>query len=122
MSDYKWLSSDSYTVSVSASGTIQAKKPGKATIKVVSIYDSLNYDEVLLSSLVNFIMLPKSSVISFHLFLCYIAWYLNVRMLFSWRVVLYGVNILAGLIHVVLITQNCALFVSSSLYTSFLSK
>lgn len=35
-------------VSVSASGVVQAKKPGKATIKVLSIYDSFNYDEVIL--------------------------------------------------------------------------
>lgn len=34
-------------VSVSASGVVQAKKPGKATIKVLSIVDSFNYDEVL---------------------------------------------------------------------------
>lgn len=33
-------------VSVSASGVVQAKKPGKATIKVLSIFDSFNYDEV----------------------------------------------------------------------------
>lgn len=45
-SDYKWFSSDMTTVSVSTSGVVQAKKPGKATIKVVSIFDSFNYDEV----------------------------------------------------------------------------
>lgn len=45
-SDYKWFSSDMATVSVSASGVVQAKKPGKAIIKVVSIFDSLNHDEV----------------------------------------------------------------------------
>lgn len=47
-SDYKWFSSDTGTVSVSASGVLQAKKPGKATIKVLSIFDSFNYDEVFL--------------------------------------------------------------------------
>ncbi|PQQ13230.1 golgin candidate 6-like isoform X2 [Prunus yedoensis var. nudiflora] len=34
------------SVSVSASGFVQAKKPGKATIKVLSIFYSFNYDEV----------------------------------------------------------------------------
>lgn len=48
VSDFRWLSSDSSTVSVSAFGIAQAKKPGKATIKVLSVYDSLNYDEVML--------------------------------------------------------------------------
>lgn len=36
------------TVSVSASGVIQAKKPGKAAVKVVSIFDPFNYDEVMI--------------------------------------------------------------------------
>ena len=45
--DYKWFSSDMSTVSVSASGVVQAKKPGKATIEVLSVFDSLNYDEVM---------------------------------------------------------------------------
>lgn len=53
--DYKWLSSDASTVSVSAFGIVQAKKPGKATIKVLSVYDSLNYDEVMLLRLITFI-------------------------------------------------------------------
>lgn len=48
MSDFRWLSSDSSTVSVTAFGVVQAIKPGKATIKVLSVYDSLNYDEVML--------------------------------------------------------------------------
>lgn len=47
-SDYKWFSSDMGTVSITASGVVQAKKPGKATVKVVSIFDSFNYDEVKL--------------------------------------------------------------------------
>lgn len=47
-SDYKWFSSDMATVSIAASGVVQAKKPGKATVKVVSIFDSFNYDEVIL--------------------------------------------------------------------------
>lgn len=47
-SDYKWFSSDVTVVSISALGIIQAKKPGKATIRVASIYDPFNYDEVTL--------------------------------------------------------------------------
>ncbi|XP_039691001.1 nuclear pore complex protein GP210 isoform X3 [Medicago truncatula] len=71
-SDYKWLSSDISTVSVSASGTIQGKKPGKATIKVVSVYDSLNYDEVLVevsipSSMVMLHNFPVETVVGSHL-------------------------------------------------------
>lgn len=48
VNDYIWLSSDTSTVSVSASGIVQAQNPGKATIRVLSAYDSLNYDEVIL--------------------------------------------------------------------------
>ncbi|KAL5718155.1 hypothetical protein ACHQM5_011091 [Ranunculus cassubicifolius] len=43
---YKWFSSDMSIVSISASGIVQAKKPGQVTIKVVSAYDALNYDQV----------------------------------------------------------------------------
>ncbi|XP_059670096.1 nuclear pore complex protein GP210 isoform X2 [Cornus florida] len=57
-SDYKWFSTDMATVSVSASGLVQAKKPGKATIKVVSIFDPLNYDEVVVE-----VLIPSSMVI-----------------------------------------------------------
>ncbi|KAE8694382.1 GP210 protein [Hibiscus syriacus] len=46
-SDYKWFSSDITVVSVTAYGVVQAKKPGKATVKVVSSFDSFNYDEVM---------------------------------------------------------------------------
>lgn len=46
-SDYKWFSSDMTVVSITAYGVVQAKKPGKATVKVVSSFDSFNYDEVL---------------------------------------------------------------------------
>ncbi|KAF7801531.1 nuclear pore complex protein GP210 isoform X1 [Senna tora] len=56
-SDYKWLSSDPSTVSVSAFGIVQARKPGKATIKVLSIYDLLNYDEVVVE-----VSIPSSMV------------------------------------------------------------
>lgn len=31
---------------MSTLGVVQARRPGKATIKVLSIHDSLNYDEV----------------------------------------------------------------------------
>ncbi|KAL2939116.1 hypothetical protein RDABS01_022565 [Bienertia sinuspersici] len=48
--DYRWLSSDSSIVSVSATGVIQAKRPGKVAIKVVSIFDNLNFDEASLKS------------------------------------------------------------------------
>ncbi|BAU00962.1 hypothetical protein VIGAN_11010600 [Vigna angularis var. angularis] len=58
VSDFRWLSSDSFTVSVTAFGIVQAKKPGKATIKVLSVYDSLNYDEVLVE-----VSIPSSMVV-----------------------------------------------------------
>ncbi|XP_052195537.1 nuclear pore complex protein GP210 isoform X2 [Diospyros lotus] len=63
-SDYKWFSSDMATVSVSAYGVVQAKKPGKAIIKVVSIFDSFNYDEVVIevSTPSSMVMLPKFPV------------------------------------------------------------
>lgn len=48
--DYNWFSSDMTTVSVLPSGLICARRPGKATIKVVSIFDSFNYDEVIFLS------------------------------------------------------------------------
>lgn len=47
-SDYKWFSSDTSIVYISASGILQAKKPGKATVRVVSVFDSANYDEVMI--------------------------------------------------------------------------
>jgi nuclear pore complex protein Nup210 len=46
MEDYKLYSSDESVVSVSDSHTVRAKKPGQAVIKVVSVFDSLNFDEV----------------------------------------------------------------------------
>lgn len=46
-SDYKWFSSDMAIVSLSAYGIVQSKKPGKAIVKVVSIFDPFNYDEVV---------------------------------------------------------------------------
>ncbi|KAK3032070.1 hypothetical protein RJ639_036284 [Escallonia herrerae] len=59
-SDYKWFSSDMAIVSVSASGVVQAKKPGTAIIKVMSIFDSLNYDEVVIEVAIpsSMVMLP----------------------------------------------------------------
>lgn len=64
VNDYKWFSSDMASVSVSASGIVQAKRPGKATIKVVSIFDSFNYDEVVIEVLVptSMVMLPHFPV------------------------------------------------------------
>ncbi|KAJ7974628.1 Nuclear pore complex protein [Quillaja saponaria] len=71
-SDYKWLSSDSSTVSVSAFGVVQARKPGKATLKVISIYDSSNYDEVMVevstpTSMAMLHSFPVETVVGSHL-------------------------------------------------------
>ncbi|XP_054801518.1 nuclear pore complex protein GP210 [Prosopis cineraria] len=71
-SDYKWLSTDTSIVSVSAVGVVQARKPGKATIKVLSIYDSLNYDEVVVdvtvpSAMVMVHNFPVETVVGSHL-------------------------------------------------------
>ncbi|KAL3526095.1 hypothetical protein ACH5RR_014467 [Cinchona calisaya] len=55
--DYKWFSSDMGVVSISASGIVQSKNPGKATIKAVSIYDSFNYDEMVIE-----VSIPSSMV------------------------------------------------------------
>ncbi|KAH9624818.1 hypothetical protein KSS87_018134 [Heliosperma pusillum] len=62
--DYKWLSSDDSIVSVSGMGVVQAKRPGKASVKVVSIYDSLNFDEVMIEVAIpsSMVMLPKFPV------------------------------------------------------------
>ncbi|KAF2308465.1 hypothetical protein GH714_009821 [Hevea brasiliensis] len=57
-SDYKWLSSDVAVVSISASGIVQAKKPGKATVRVVSIYEPFNYDELIVE-----VSIPSSMII-----------------------------------------------------------
>lgn len=46
LEDYKWFSSNVAVVSVSTFGSIQAKRPGQAIIRVVSVFDSANYDEV----------------------------------------------------------------------------
>ncbi|XP_020590904.1 LOW QUALITY PROTEIN: nuclear pore complex protein GP210 [Phalaenopsis equestris] len=43
-----WSSADEAIVSVSASGFVRAKRPGTTTIKVFSLFDSINYDEVVL--------------------------------------------------------------------------
>lgn len=71
-SDYKWFSSDMGTVSISASGVVQAKKPGKAAIKVISILDSFNYDEILIevsipSSIEMLHYFPVEAVVGSHL-------------------------------------------------------
>ncbi|XP_010528227.1 PREDICTED: nuclear pore complex protein GP210 [Tarenaya hassleriana] len=55
--DFKWSSSDMSIVSVSAYGIIQAKRPGKAIVKVLSIFDSLNFDEVVVE-----VSIPSSMV------------------------------------------------------------
>ncbi|WOL18742.1 nuclear pore complex protein [Canna indica] len=58
--DYGWFSSDKTIVSASGFGSIQAKKPGQAIIKVVSLFDSANYDEVVIEVSVpsSIVMLP----------------------------------------------------------------
>ncbi|EFH46724.1 predicted protein [Arabidopsis lyrata subsp. lyrata] len=48
--DYKWLSSDTRILVVSFYGVIQAKRPGIATLKAVSTFDSHNFDEVMIVS------------------------------------------------------------------------
>ncbi|XP_020872299.1 uncharacterized protein LOC9304525 isoform X2 [Arabidopsis lyrata subsp. lyrata] len=45
--DYKWLSSDTRILVVSFYGVIQAKRPGIATLKAVSTFDSHNFDEIV---------------------------------------------------------------------------
>ncbi|XP_078433278.1 embryo defective 3012 isoform X2 [Wolffia australiana] len=44
--DYIWSSSNLACVSVSPSGNIQAKYPGRSTIRVTSFFDPLNFDEI----------------------------------------------------------------------------
>lgn len=60
-SDYKWFSSDMSIVCVSANGIVQSKSPGKAIIKVVSIFDSFNYDEVEIE-----VSIPSSMIMLQH--------------------------------------------------------
>ncbi|XP_065877577.1 nuclear pore complex protein GP210 isoform X2 [Euphorbia lathyris] len=71
-SDYKWFSSDAAIVSISELGVVQAKKPGKATVRVVSIFDSFNYDEVIVevsipSSMIMLQNFPVETVVGSHL-------------------------------------------------------
>ncbi|CAI9088048.1 OLC1v1022278C1 [Oldenlandia corymbosa var. corymbosa] len=56
-SDYKWFSSDMAVVTVSASGVLQSKKPGKAAIKAVSTYDLFNFDEIVVE-----VSIPSSMI------------------------------------------------------------
>jgi nuclear pore complex protein Nup210 len=44
--DYKLSSSDESVASVSDSLIVRTKRPGRAVIKVVSVFDALNFDEV----------------------------------------------------------------------------
>ncbi|KAL0662458.1 hypothetical protein Bca4012_099295 [Brassica carinata] len=71
-SDYKWFTSDVSILSVSAYGIIQAKRPGIATVKVVSTFDSQNFDEVIVevsipSSMVMLQYFPVETVVGSHL-------------------------------------------------------
>uniref|UniRef100_A0A2P2KNT8 Uncharacterized protein MANES_17G112100 n=1 Tax=Rhizophora mucronata TaxID=61149 RepID=A0A2P2KNT8_RHIMU len=70
--DFKWFSSDPATLSISTFGVVQAKKPGKATVRVVSIFDSFNYDEVVIevavpSSMTMLQTFPVETVVGSHL-------------------------------------------------------
>lgn len=70
--DYRWISSDASVLSVSATGVVQAKRPGKAIVKVISIFDSLNFDEVTVEVAIpsSLVMLPNfalETVIGSHL-------------------------------------------------------
>lgn len=47
LDDYKLFSSDEDVASVSDSRIVRAKKPGQAVIRVVSAFDFLNFDEVI---------------------------------------------------------------------------
>ncbi|KAF3328130.1 nuclear pore complex protein GP210 [Carex littledalei] len=57
LTDFKWFSSDESIISISSSGVAYARGPGEATVKAESTYDSLNYDEVVIS-----VSFPKSMV------------------------------------------------------------
>ncbi|KAL1216051.1 Nuclear pore complex protein [Cardamine amara subsp. amara] len=70
--DYKWFTSDMSILSVSAYGIIQAKRPGIATVKVVSTFDSQNFDEVVVevsipSAMVMLQNFPVETVVGSHL-------------------------------------------------------
>ncbi|KAK1318726.1 hypothetical protein QJS10_CPB04g01397 [Acorus calamus] len=62
--DYNWFSSDIAIVSVSTMGLIRAKRLGQARIKVSSVFDILNYDEVVIEVSVpsSMIMMPNFPV------------------------------------------------------------
>ncbi|KAF8692700.1 hypothetical protein HU200_039534 [Digitaria exilis] len=47
LDDYKLISSDEDVASVSDSRIVHAKKPGQAVIRVVSAFDFLNFDEII---------------------------------------------------------------------------
>ncbi|KAH0462028.1 hypothetical protein IEQ34_009603 [Dendrobium chrysotoxum] len=53
-----WLSANEAIVSVTASGFVRAKRLGTTTIKVFSLFDSINYDEVVLE-----VTLPSAMVV-----------------------------------------------------------
>ncbi|PKA56686.1 hypothetical protein AXF42_Ash012816 [Apostasia shenzhenica] len=55
---YVWQSSDETVVSVSASGFIRGKRPGRAMVKVASSSDTFNYDEIAVE-----VSLPSSMVV-----------------------------------------------------------
>ncbi|WZZ64204.1 hypothetical protein YC2023_075574 [Brassica napus] len=61
-SDYKWLTSDTSIVSVSPYGIIKAKRPGIATVKVVSTIEPQNFDEIFVKVLVPPLMVMWQNV------------------------------------------------------------
>ncbi|KAJ8622832.1 hypothetical protein MRB53_031361 [Persea americana] len=72
LKDYNWFSSDPAIVSVSAAGLVWANKPGLAIIKAVSVFDSSNFDEVIIevsipSSMAVLRNLPVETVVGTYL-------------------------------------------------------
>eukprot|EP00268_Persea_americana_P027648 TRINITY_DN2697_c0_g3_i2.p1 TRINITY_DN2697_c0_g3~~TRINITY_DN2697_c0_g3_i2.p1 ORF type:complete len:1086 (+),score=189.17 TRINITY_DN2697_c0_g3_i2:239-3496(+) len=72
LKDYNWFSSDSIVVSVSAAGLVLANKPGLAIIKAASVFDSSNFDEVIIevsipSSMAVLRNLPVETVVGTYL-------------------------------------------------------
>ncbi|ONK57184.1 uncharacterized protein A4U43_C10F17460 [Asparagus officinalis] len=58
LEDYIWLSSNEAVLSVSTSGLLRVNSPGRAVIKVVSVFDSINVDEVVVE-----VSVPSSMIV-----------------------------------------------------------
>ncbi|CAA6668012.1 unnamed protein product [Spirodela intermedia] len=70
--DYGWCSTNVASVSVSSSGYIQAKYLGRSTIKVTSVFDPLNFDEIVVevstpASMVLIHEFPVEALVGTHL-------------------------------------------------------